>query len=182
MNTRVSLPDNYLKVNAYAQSCVNMFTDVSVPEEFTIDVSSLIGNCNFSNLFYTTQAYIETPVKINIIGSTSKINNFSLWMCRRTGLETINGELDFSGCTSLDRPFLYCAALKDITVKAGTIHIDFNISSTSALTSDSIDSIVGGLANGEAHTIMLNANQPITQAQVDAITAKGWTLSGGLIT
>lgn len=176
------IADNYLKVNAYAQSCENMFTDVPVPKEFIIDITSLIGFCSFNKLFYTTGSNIKTPSILHIIGSTSKIKDFSLWLCRRSGIETINGELDFSGCTSLDRPFLYCSALKNITVKAGSIHIDFNISSTSVLTSESIDSIVGGLASGETHTLSLNSNQPITQAQADIITGKGWTLSGGLIT
>lgn len=182
MISKITLPDNYLKINAYAQSCENMFTDVTVPEVFTIDLTSLIGSCSLNKLFYTTGKTIQTPVKLNLIGSTEKINNFDLWLCRRPGIETINGELDFSGCASLDRPFLYCSAPKNITVKAGSIHIDFNISSTSVLTSESIDSIVGGLASGETHTLSLNSNQPITQAQADIITGKGWTLSGGLIT
>lgn len=176
-----SVPDNYLKINAYAQSCENMFTDVPVPKEFTIDTTSLLGFCSFSKLFYTTSSYIQTPVTLNIIGGTSKIKDFSLWLCRRPGIETINGELDFSGCTSLDRPFLYCSALKNISVKPGSIHTDFDISSTSVLTSESIESIINGLASGESHTVKLNTNQKITQIQSDAVSAKGWTLSGGAV-
>lgn len=179
--SKISIPDNYLKVNAYAKSCSGMFSNASVPDEFTIDVSSLLSNCSLSNLFYTSGQYIQTPVVINIIGDTSKISNFDLWLCRRTGIETINGDLDFSSCTSIDRPFLYCSALKNISVKPGSIHTDFDISSTSVLTSESVESIIGGLADGESHTLKLNTNQSITQSQSDAVLAKGWTLSGGII-
>lgn len=179
--TRISVPNDYLKVNAFAQSCENMFNDVSVPEEFTIDISSLIANCSFYRLFYTTGAYISSPVILNIIGDSSKINNFNLWLCRRSGIETINGELDFSNCTQLDRPFIYCVALKNITIVSGSIHCDFDISSTSVLTSESIESIIGGLADGESHTLKLNTNQKITQIQSDAVSAKGWKLSGGTV-
>lgn len=56
----------------------------------------------------------------------------------------------------LDRPFIYCSALKNISVKPGSIHTDFDISSTSVLTSESIESIIGGLADGESHTLKLN--------------------------
>lgn len=181
LHSITSIPDNYLKINAYAQSCENMFTDVSVPEEFTIDTTSLLGFCSFNKLFYTTNSYIQTPVTLNIIGGTSKIKDFSLWLCRRSGIETINGELDFSNCTQLDRPFIYCSALKNISVKPGSIHTDFDISSTSVLTSESIESIIGGLADGESHTLKLNTNQNITQIQSDAVSAKGWTLSGGAV-
>ena len=182
IGTILNIPDNYLKINAYARSCSSMFVDVVVPEEFIIDTKSLINQCSLNQLFYTTGAYIPTPIKLKIIGSTEKISNFNLWMCRRTGLETIDGELDFSAVTSFDRPFLYCSALKNITIKPESIHTDFDISSTAALTADSINSIVGGLASGEAHTLKLNAKQPITQEQVNTISAKGWTLSGGFIT
>ncbi len=54
LHSITAVPDNYLKINAYAQSCENMFTDVSVPEEFTIDTTSLLGFCSFNKLFYTT--------------------------------------------------------------------------------------------------------------------------------
>lgn len=178
------IADNYLKVNAYAQSCENMFTDVSVPKEFIIDITSLIGFCSFNKLFYTTGSNIQTPVTLNIIGSTSKIKDFGLWLCRRSGIETINGELDFSNCTQLDRPFIYCETLKNITIVSGSIHCDFDISSTAVLTNESVQSIVDGLADitGSAtHTVKFNANQLITQAQSDMVSAKGWALSGGSI-
>ena len=112
MGTILNIPDNYLKINAYARSCNSMFVDVVVPEEFIIDTTSLMNQCSLSQLFYTTGAYIPSPIKLKIIGSTEKISNFNLWMCRRTRLEIIDGELDFSGVTSFDRPFLYCSALK----------------------------------------------------------------------
>ena len=66
------IADNYLKVNAYAQSCENMFTDVSVPEEFIIDITSLIGFCSFNKLFYTTGSNIQT---INITHNWQHFKN-----------------------------------------------------------------------------------------------------------
>lgn len=182
--SKINVPDNYCVVNTYATSLQNMFQNAILPDEFTIDFSTLKDSCSISRLFYTTKDYIQTPVVLNIIGDTSKINDYTLFLCRRSGIETINGTLDFSNCTTLDRPFLYCSALKNITVANGSIHADFDISSTSVLTNESVQSIVDGLADiteTASCTVTFNANQLITQAQADGISAKGWTLSGGLI-
>lgn len=186
--SKINVPDNYCAVNAYAtmlgSSGGGMFQDIMLPDEFTIDFSALKDSCSIAKLFYTTEDYIQTPVVLNIIGDTSKISSYDLFLCRRNGIEIINGTLDFSGCATLDRPFLYCTALKDITIANGSIRTDFDISSTAVLTNESVQSIVDGLADitGSAtHTVKFNANQPISQAQADNISAKGWTLSGGSI-
>lgn len=186
--SKINVPDNYCAVNAYAamlgSSGGGMFQDTILPEEFTIDFSALKDSCSIAKLFYTTKDYIQTPVVLNIIGDTSKISSYNLFLCRRSGIETINGTLDFSNCTTLDRPFLYCSALKNITIANGSNHTDFDISSTSVLTNESIQSIVDGLADitgSSALTVTFSSNQPISQAQADNISAKGWTLSGGLI-
>lgn len=186
--SKISVPDNYFYVNAYTNNLGSVyggvFTDTELPYEFTIDFSALKDYCSISNIMYTTGSYIKTPVVLNIIGDTSKISNYNLFLCRRSGIETINGILDFSNCAVLDRPFLYCSALKNITVANGSIHIDFDISSTAVLTNESVQSIVDGLADitgSTTHTVKFNANQPISQSQADSISAKGWTLSGGSI-
>lgn len=185
--SKVNVPDNYCAVNAYAtmlgSSGGGMFQDVTLPDEFTIDFSALKDSCSIARVFYGTRLNTSLVV-LNIIGDTSKINDYSLFVCRRTGLETINGTLDFSNCTTIDRPFLYCYALKDVTVASGSIHSNFDISSTSVLTNESVQSIVDGLADltgSSALTVTFSSNQPVTQAQADGINAKGWTLSGGLI-
>lgn len=186
--SKINVPDNYCAVNAYAtmlgSSEGGMFQDATLPNEFTIDFSALKDSCSIAKLFYTTKDYIQTPVVLNIIGDTSKINNYALFLCRRSGIETINGMLDFSNCTTIDRPFLYCSALKNVTIANGSIHTDFDISSTSVLTNESVQSIVDGLADitgSSALTVTFSLNQPISQAQADNISAKGWTLSGGSI-
>lgn len=186
--SKISVPDDYFYVNAYTNNLGSVyrgvFKDAELPYEFTVDFSSLKNTCSITRLFCTTERPIQTPVVLNIIGDTSKINDYTLFLCRRNGIETINGTLDFSNCTTLDRPFLDCSALKNITVANGSIHANFDISSTSVLTNESVQSVVDGLADitgSASYTVTFNANQPITRAQADSISTKGWTLSGGLI-
>lgn len=186
--SKISVPDDYFYVNAYTNNLgsVNggIFKDTELPYEFTVDFSSLKNNCSIERLFSTTQGFIYTPVIINFIGDTSKLNNYNLVFLRRPGIEEINGVLDFSNSTKNDRPFLDCSKLKKITIAKNSIHTNFDISSTAVLSNESVQSVVDGLADitgSASYTVTFNAKQPITRAQADSISAKGWTLSGGSI-
>lgn len=181
--SKINIPDNYCAINAYT-SVVPQFRDIELPETFIVDFSRLKQNCSAANMFYMSSQSEYSLKTLEIIGSTALITSFTLFLCRRAGIESINGVIDFSGCDSLDRPFLYCSVLKNITVANNSIHTDFDISATSVLTTESVQSIIDGLADvtgGTSYTITFNSNQIVTQAQADSIGAKGWTLSGGLI-
>lgn len=181
--SKISVPDNYCIINAYAVTAAEMFFNATVSETFTLDISNIKTSCPLYRMFNSSR-YNGTPVVLNILGDTSKINNFDTFLVRRNKLETINGVLDFSNCTKVDRPFLYCGALKNITIANSCIHFNFDISYTAVLTTESVQSVVDGLADitgSASYTVTFNAKQPITRAQADSISAKGWTLSGGLI-
>lgn len=128
---------------------------------------------SFIDLFRDNQ-HIKKIKGIN----TAKANSLVRMFLTST-IEEIEMPFDFSGVTSYAgfAGTFQCSFLKEIRVVAGTIK--FSIAFTSAvLSSDSIQSIIDGLATVEkAQTLTLNSAvlSKLTEEQWAIITAKNWT-------
>ena len=115
---------------------------------------------------------------------TSKCQNFKGIVQGRQGLITIDGKpLDFSSNTqSSIACFNMCYSLVDFRVAKGTIKQSFNVSATSVLSAETVESVIDGLADltgKETQTLSLNnaVGNKLTDTQKATITAKNWTLA-----
>ena len=100
----------------------------------------------------------------------------------RNGLKEVLGEFDLSKCTNTTNAFGGCYALETIRFKAETISVNIAFDYSNALTDESVQSIIEGLADltgGTAKTLTLHADvgAKLTEAQKNAVSAKNWTLA-----
>ena len=112
--------------------------------------------------------------------------NAGLWnYCFRwaEALEIIDGTpLDFSYATNVSNDFYGCLALKEVRFAPNSLKLSTSLSNSNLLSTDSIQSIIDGLATVEtAQTLTLHNNLKILQSQVDSANAKGWTVAGGTV-
>lgn len=122
---------------------------------------------------------------IDFVNSTSKVTTFSSLFAGKTMLETVKG-LDLSSATNLASMFASCSNLKNITFVENSIKINFNLSSSSLLSDESIQSLIDGLATVETAqnlTIHNDIATKLTDEQKTTITSKNWNIvipqSGG---
>lgn len=174
--------DNILSlVNLFqVTSAVNKNTTV---EHLTINCSTLptsIQQVIYSNGFSDDEVLKRLTFNVD----TSKCMSFVNAFAGRCGLEIIDGKpLDFSAnTTSSINPFNRCYALTDFRVVAETISQSFGLSSCPNLSTETIQSIIDGLADltdSTTQTLTLHATvgANLTDEQKAAITAKNWTLA-----
>lgn len=99
----------------------------------------------------------------------------------QNNLEEILGVLDVSEGTgaNLSNMFGYCNNLKTVRFKENTIKTNLGFSVSSLLSSESIQSIIDGLATVETvQTLTLHSDVvlKLTEAQISQIEAKNWNL------
>lgn len=99
-------------------------------------------------------------------------------------LKEILGELDFGNgtATSYINTFYNCSSLETVRFKQGSIKLSLSFAQSSLLSSESIQSIIDGLADltdETAQTLTLHADvkAKLTEEQTTAITAKNWILA-----
>lgn len=97
-------------------------------------------------------------------------------------LKEVLGELNCASVSTFNSTFHIASALETIRFVPGTIKASVVFSYSSALTDESIQSIVDGLADltgGTAQTLTLHATvgAKLTDAQKTAISAKNWTVT-----
>lgn len=128
-------------------------------------------------------AFANTPIVIlDITEFNMKIQNASSMCANCSALKEVRGVLDFSEATSLSVPFASCTELEEVRLLANSLSLSLNISKSSKLSAESVQSIFDGLATVEvAQTLTLNEDVKILQSQVDSANAKGWTVAGGTV-
>ena len=96
-------------------------------------------------------------------------------------LETIEEPLDCSSATNLKSMFIMRNAtnnLKNVRFVTETIKANIQFAHSPLLTTESVQSIIDGLATVEtAQTLTLNSAITLTDEQKATINAKGWTLA-----
>lgn len=94
-------------------------------------------------------------------------------------LHTISGELDLSAAVNIGGAFDGAVALQNVRFKPLTIAKSISFRYSSLLTTETIQSILDGLADlteADTQTLTLHANIVLTEEQTNTITAKNWTL------
>jgi hypothetical protein len=108
--------------------------------------------------------------------STKNIVSYSATFNSST-VKKISGVLDFSSTTNDTNMFYNCADLEEVTFAPNTLSISMSLAQSSKLTSESVQSIINGLATvTTAQTLTLNKAIALTDEQKATIQTKGWTL------
>lgn len=155
-----------------------------------ITVEHLTINCtnNVSSiqqiLYCHSTASDYTLKRFTLNFDTQKCKNFgNAFTCQRA-LEVIDGQpLNYSAVTNANymNGFFNCGALVEVRIVPNTIKLSISFANCSNLSSDTIQSIIDGLADltgGTAQTLTLHATvgSKLTDEQKATITAKNWEL------
>lgn len=142
-------------------------------------VLNMPDKCRYMTSTFSNCGILEEVV-LNF--STKNIVSYENAFPNSRKLKKITGVLDFSSATSTIWMFDNCLNLKEVTFAPNTLSISISLHSSSNLTSESVQSIIDGLATVEtAKTLTLHKNVKILQSQVDSANAKGWTVAGGTV-
>lgn len=141
-----------------------------------LDVSG-ITKANVLNMTNAFAGCVELK-GIEIVGDTTCIYSFNAFT-ECTALETINAELNV---TMSGLQFNKCYALENIRFAEKSILKTVSFATNGNLSSESIQSIIDGLADltgGTAQTITLHVDvkAKLTEDQISTITGKNWTLA-----
>lgn len=133
------------------------------------------GSTNGQNIFYNNTEITRIPVDIVVNGISARQMFY-----RCSDLKTIQ-KLVLKGVTDLSNMFLNCSALENIEID-GSIDVNLNMAQSSALSVDSVQSIIDHLADlkgqtAQKLTLHNTVGKALTAAQKTAITAKNWTLT-----
>ncbi len=129
--------------------------------------------CNMEGTFIATDNLDEVVLNF----STKNVSSYSqtFW---NSSVKKIIGVLDFSATTNVFWMFNNSNNLEEVTFEPNTLSVSLSLGQSSKLTSESIQSIIDGLATVEtAQTLTLSSAITLTDAQKATINAKGWTLA-----
>lgn len=156
----------------YLRAFYNTFwNDTTYNPKYPIACS---GDLTYSNSMFDTARITDTKVPITITDGYAD-NTF----VRCTQLVTIQ-KLILNNVGRFQSTFTGCSKLENITIE-GSIDANFNISASSVLTNESVQSIIDhlkDLAGATTQTLTFHATVggKLTAEQKAAITAKNWEL------
>lgn len=136
---------------------------------------TLTANCGNMFGFSTVNSVDLSSFNIDISNAATMFNG-----CRQ--LREIKGEikLKLGPSENLQNMFMMCLFLEEVRFAPNCITQSLDISFSDSLSSESVKSIINGLASGvSGQTLALapNAKNALTQDQITQITSKGWTLA-----
>jgi hypothetical protein len=179
-----------LNLNSWNSSLLNLFQITAIEnknttvERLTINMPNNLPK-SIQQMFYSgTIANDDKTLKHIIFNvDTSVCTTFANAFGGMQALEIIDGTpFDFSANTNAISMFNRCYTLKEFRVVANTINKNFTIQHSNLLSTDTIQSIIDGLATvSTAQTLTLHKDVKILQSQVDSANAKGWTVAGGIV-
>ena len=139
-------------------------------------ILNMPDECKYMEATFSQAKKIEVIV-LNF--STKNIINYNNTFHGST-VKRIIGVLDFSSTTSATNIFSLCNHLEEVTFEPNTLSISMSLANCINLTSESIQSIIDGLATVEtAQTLTLHADvkAKLTESQIAQITSKNWNLA-----
>ena len=152
-------------------------------EHLTVNCPALIDSMQQTFFAANYNTYDRTLKRLTLNIDTQKVTNWNYTFAGLVALETIDGmPLNFSSSTSgTNTCFNNDENLKSFRVVANSIKVNFSVAHSRALDTDTIQSIIDGLADltgGTAQTLTLHATvgSKLTDEQKATITAKNWTL------
>ena len=131
------------------------------------------------NLVMIDNAFRELPSveTVDLSGFNCKVQRAHTSFYLSKKLKNILGTLDFSKAAGYNNPFGYCEALEEVRFKANSIKFSISFANSSKLSSDTVQSIIDGLATVEtARTLTLHSSIVLTDEQKAQISSKNWTL------
>lgn len=129
---------------------------------------------------YMASTFVQAKILEEIVlsFSTKNIKDYTQAFSGCTALKKIDGVLDFSSATDVRYMFDNCNSLEEMRFEPNTLSLSISLARSSKLTSESLQSIINGLATVEtAQTLTLHKNIVLTDEQKATINAKGWTLA-----
>lgn len=175
-----------IKTNGSLFNMFNIENNNRIPnttvEHLTINCPALVAN--IQQMLYSNAAFDDTLKRVTFNVDTENCGNASNAFTGLRALEVIDGKpLDFSSVTSASNTnaFPNCVSLKEVRFVPNSIKVSIKLANSSLLSTDTIQSIIDGLADltgGTAQTLTLHATvgAKLTDTQKATITAKNWTL------
>ena len=153
-------------------------------EHITINCSYIPENLN--QMFFCQYPYTdETLKRLTLNFDTQKCVNYLNAFTQMRALEVIDGKpLDFSSVTSASNTnaFPNCVSLKEVRFVPNSIKVSIKLDNSSLLSTETIQSIIDGLADltgGTAQTLDFHADvvAKLTAEQIAQIYYKNWSVS-----
>lgn len=182
----------------YAISLGSTYWNATFPEnyEMTINIPLVTSmNACFQNATGITKLTIKGNVAENIVSMSNAFRVPTLEILDLSEfnavvgadgnnifngakvLKEIKGTLDFTNVTRCANIFNICYELEEVRFKANSIKLSISFSHSSKLSTESIQSIIDGLAIVEtAQTLTLHGAIVLTDEQKAQISSKNWTL------
>ena len=138
-------------------------------------VLNMPDDCQYMSITFSNAQSLEDVV-LNF--STKNITEYISTFNNST-VKRIIGILDFSSATSVNNMFFGCFNLEEVTFEPNTLSLSISLASSNKLTSDSIQSIINGLATVETaqnltlHTAVV---AKLTEEQILTIQNKNWNV------
>ena len=174
INKIVQIPEKFVPKNYYTMT----ETDDKFLQKTDYDPYSKI-HLTFANQPNLSYLFSGSTAKSLPQVNTAFATDVSYMFNDCTQLETINGVLDFSKVTDFSWTFEKCYNLKEIRILNSTISESISFASSSKLSDDSLNSIVGGLKSVSTtkkltlNSIVLNK---LTKGQLALIANLNWTV------
>lgn len=131
----------------------------------------------FMNSTFVNAANLE---KVVLEFSTKNIKDYTNAFSNCKKLKIIGGVLDFSSATTGNWIFSNCYNLEKVTFEPNTLSISMSLNGSSKLTSESVQSIINGLATvTTAQTLTLNSTvlSQLSDEQWQIAEEKNWVIN-----
>ena len=189
--TRISFEDaetlpETLTVTANNLTTLEKMFFKSVDTVKTLSVNSTSQNITSAREFmsHTGTDMAENIETINLNFQTNHITDFYRMFANLKGQLpepgiVINGEIDFSAAENVKDMFRTNSGIESIRFTPNTLRLSLDMKMAKYLDSETIESIVHGLADmtGQtAQSLTLSSDVSVPQTLKDEITAKNWTL------
>lgn len=173
--------------NNYFQVASPIFMGFSGPRHLKVDIQAPVTeNLSLDSMFRAHGDYIYEKDTVEIIEmpfvERFLPTSFNRVFQDRSHLREIIANFDCSNVTTFNYAFSKHYALEYIRFVPGTIRVNFDISWSSKLTDESIQSIIDGLADltgSTAQTLTFHATvgAKLTDDQKATVSTKNWTLA-----
>ena len=145
-----------------------------------IEKLTIKGNTKENLVNFSSALRSGTLITVDLTEFNVKISNASNMCNGAKALKELKGIIDLTECTNVTSMFSNCNALEEVRFKANSISLSISFANSSALSSETVQSIIDGLATVEtAQTLSLHStvSSALTSEQMTQIVSKNWQLT-----
>lgn len=142
-------------------------------------VSLRVNNCSLFDYVFHSCTNLKSVTLVDTKPTMTRLD-YAFHNCPR--LESINGEIDCTYVTTFVEAFYFCRALKDLRLKAGTLSVNIDLSSCSALSRESVLSVLASCRQIDSTKTVKFASAVYSadiSEQIMSAVNKGWTVAFG---